>query len=843
MAKNLKLNVKNAQLAQALQLKKKVAPEPVEEIKEVTPKAEPVVEKQDPSSTPSSSAGAAAPKAIQPSSEAISSDIQQEEGEDQPKPKKAKATDQPTLVAQTTPSRQRPEGSIVGSQVSKETTDHRFSPSQNQVGYIRPGTDKLARQKQREEEKTLPPPTKKPPQTEEKAKPSKPAAPAPSTATDSDEFGDKKKKNAKFKEFKESKTLKKLQQTRSFDSRDRQGLRSGEDDEWRRKRGQKQKQADQIETIIRPTSLNVKLPISVKDLAALMKLKAAEVIQKLFMQGMVLTINDILDDETLVQLLGVEFGCNITIDRSEAERLKITDKTVNEEIKESDPSSLKPKSPVITFMGHVDHGKTSLIDAFRKSNLVAGEAGAITQHIGAFRCETPEGASITLLDTPGHQAFGAMRGRGANLTDIVVLVVAGDEGIKKQTEEAINLAKEAKVPIVVAINKCDKPGFNAEEIYRQLADRDLLPEVWGGMVPTVNCSAQTKVGLSDLLEIVLLQAEVLELKANPNFRARGAVIEAELQKGLGIAATLLVQNGTLHINDAVVIDHVYGRIKTMHDEKGKAIQKAGPSVPVKVTGLSDIPDAGSEFIVVKNDKEAKQLAKERTAHSKRQIVSRSPLVIEGMLDTQVKRQAKKVLNVIIKADVHGSLEAIETCLHGIESEKAEVHIIHADVGHISESDIQLAAASNATILGFHVYTEMHAEPLIKEKQVKLFTFDVIYHMVDKVKELMTELLDKIREEQYVGTARVQAVFKSSHLGLIAGCIVTDGIVKRAHYAKLFRNGEVIWEGNISSLKRVQEDVKEAAKGLECGILLSNFKNTEVGDEIKTYQVNYVKQSL
>lgn len=828
MAKNLKLNFKNAQLAQALNLKKK------DETKEdaakiLPPLKQPVAEEEK-------------LEAVEPSLEEL----------EQPKPKKSKATDQPTLLSQVLPRGSKKEGAAgdasletsgegASSLSPSEETIHRYKPSQNQVGYIRPGTDKLTRQKQREEELAAQVVEKKPPAatptSSTKRQEPAPAAPSEETADD------KKKKTSKFKELKENKTLKKLQQTRSFDSRDRQGLRSSSDDEWRRKKGHKQKQMRELETIIRPTELAVKLPISVKDLAIQMKLKAAELIQKLFMQGMIVTINDLLDDETLVQLLGVDFGCTIQIDTSEAERLKITDKTTAEEIKEANQAELKPRSPVITFMGHVDHGKTSLIDAFRKSNLVAGEAGAITQHIGAFRCETPEGGIITLLDTPGHAAFAAMRGRGANLTDIIVLVVAGDEGIKKQTEEAIQLAKESHVPIVVAINKCDKPGFNAEEIYRQLADRDLLPEVWGGQVPTVNCSAQTKQGLTDLLEIVLLQAEVLELKANPHFRARGMVIEAEMQKGLGITATLLVQNGTLHHNDAVVIGHVYGRIKTMHDEKGKSIEKAGPSTPIKVTGLSDLPEAGSEFVVIKNEKEARQLAKERTAHSKRQIIARTPLMIEGLLDNQVKRQAKKILNIVLKADVHGSLEAIESSLRDIDSDKAEVLIIHSDVGHISESDIQLAAASNAIILGFHVYTEMHAESLIKQKQVDIYTFDVIYHMVDKVKELMTALLDKIKEEHYVGTAKVQALFKSSQLGLIAGCIISDGIVKRAHHAKLFRKGEVIWEGNISSLKRTQEDVKEVSKGIECGILLSNFKNLEVDDEIKTYQITYVEQSL
>ena len=567
------------------------------------------------------------------------------------------------------------------------------------------------------------------------------------------------------------------------------------------------------EDIIRPKTLHVKLPITLKDLAQEMKRKAAELVAKLFMQGVVMTLNDFLDDETTVQLLGDEFGCGITIDTSEEERLQVTGKTVVEEISETAEKDLEQRSPIITFMGHVDHGKTSLIDAFRQSNLASGEAGAITQHIGAFRCKTPTGGTITLLDTPGHEAFSSMRERGATVTDIIILVVAGDEGIKQQTEEAIALAKEAGSPMIVAINKSDKPGFNAEDIYRQLADRDLLPEAWGGSIVTANVSAHTKEGLNELLELVLLQAEILELKGNPNFRARGIVIESQMQKGLGDAATLLIQNGTLKTGDSLVIENVWGRIKTIHDEKGKTIKSAGPSVPVKVTGISGLPDAGSEFIVVANEKEARKLSKERSDVSVRMKLKRSSKgALESLLQTQVEQQQKKILNIVLKTDVHGSIEAIENSLNTkIDSEKAEINILKNEVGAISESDIQFAAASNAVIIGFHVSVEKHAEPLLKELQVEVELFDVIYHLIDNVRDRLTALLDKVREETKVGSAKVQQTFKSSQLGIIAGCIVTDGSIKRTHYARLLRKGEQIFEGNFSSLKRVQDDVKESDK--------------------------------
>ena len=643
--------------------------------------------------------------------------------------------------------------------------------------------------------------------------------------------------------FKEVKVVKKPQVARSFDTRDRLGLRTNDDEAWKRRRASKFKVQQKEELIVRPTELKVPLPIMLKDLALEMKLKSSDLIAKLFKQGIIVKINDILDDEMLVQLIGEEFGCKISIDTSEKQRLRITEHTIKQEIDATESSQLITRAPIVAFMGHVDHGKTSLIDAIRKSNVVASESGAITQHIGAFRCITDLG-EVTILDTPGHEAFSAMRTRGANLTDIVVIVVAGDEGIKTQTDEAINQAKAANVPIIVAINKADKPGFKPEDVYRQLSERELLPEAWGGTTITVNCSATSKMGIKELLEMILLQAEVLELKANPKGRARGTVIESEIVRGLGATATLLVQNGSLKLGDALVIDYVYGKVKTMHDEHGKNLKVATPSYPVRVTGLSGLPSAGCEFIVVGSEKEARKLTEERLAGKNRELLSLpTSLGLEGLLQRNAERQERKVLNVIIKADVQGSVEAIKNSLGKIKSTKAELNIIFAEVGEISESDIQRANASGATILGFHTSIESHADSFIRELQIQVFQFDVIYHLIDKVKSLMTDLLDKIRVETQVGSATVQATFKSSQLGLIAGCIVTDGIIKRSYLAKLIRNKEVIWQGDISSLKRVQEDVKEVTKGHECGILLNHFKAVEVGDQIQSFEVTYIKQEL
>ncbi len=681
------------------------------------------------------------------------------------------------------------------------------------------------------------------------------AAPAPETAAEKAKQKARKEKEAaspevlsegakvaKFKEFKDVKPTPRKQEDRSFDARDRQGLRVSDEEgkQWRKKRPLKRHVQEDV--TIRPSQLKVRLPIAIKDLAVEMKLKSSQLVQKLFLQGVVATLNDLLEDETTVQLLGNEFGCEITIDTSEEERLRITDKTVKEEILGTDADLLTTRPPVVAFMGHVDHGKTSLIDAIRKSNRAAAEAGAITQHIGAFLCTTPVG-NISILDTPGHEAFSAMRARGADVTDIVVLVVAGDEGIRQQTLEAIQRALEAKVTIVVAINKSDKPNFNAENVYRQLADQNLLPESWGGQTITVNCSAVTGEGIPQLLEMLALQAEVLELKANQTARARGRVLESEMHKGMGAVATILVQNGTLKLGDALVFDEYFGRVKTMRDEFMRELQEAGPSTPVAITGLSGLPEAGQEFIVVKSEKEAREIAEDRrqglrlVSHAQKKKVSMESLLL------QASEMSKKVLTLIIRADVQGSLEALKTALEKITSSKAEINIISAGVGEITESDVQLAAASKGVILGFHTAVEGHAETFIKQLGIQVRLHDIIYHAVDDIKQLLLDLLDKIAQETDKGKALVIATFKSSHLGVIAGCQVTEGTITRNNQMRVMREGSMIWKGSIASLKRVKEDVREVTKGLECGILLNGFTDFREGDILEAFEVTYITQEL
>lgn len=654
--------------------------------------------------------------------------------------------------------------------------------------------------------------------------------------------GGKPGAGAKFKEFRDIKPAIKQQEHSRFDARDRQGLRVSEDEQrWRKRRVVKHRQMQEDATI-RPTTLNIRIPISIKDLASEMKLKASQLIAKLFLQGLVVTLNDLLEDDTTIQLLGNEFGCNINIDTTEEERIRVTGKTIKEEILACDASKMIIRPPVVAFMGHVDHGKTSLIDAIRKSNRAAGEAGAITQHIGAFRCSTPVG-DIAILDTPGHEAFSAMRARGADVTDIVVLVVAGDEGMRQQTIEAIQHAKAAKVSIVVAINKSDKPNFNAETVYRQLADQELLPEVWGGQTITVNCSAVTGEGIQQLLEMLALQAEVLELKADPTCRARGTVLESEMHKGKGSIATVLIQNGTLRIGDALVFDQLWGRVKTMHDEFNRELQEAGPSTPVEITGLSGLPEAGQEFIVVKNEKEAREIAEARMLGMRQiNLLQAKKLSMENLFQ-QASEVSKKILNVVLRADVQGSLEALKAALMKIQSQKAELNIIFAGVGEVSESDVQLAAASKAVIIGFHTQIESHAEALVKQQGIQVKLHSIIYHAIDDVKALMGALLDKIALETEKGKAEVKATFKSSHLGVIAGCIVTEGAIHRSYSVRLKRNKEIIWKGTIASLKRVKEDVREVAKGLECGIVLNNCPDVCEGDILEAYEVTYITQEL
>ena len=609
-------------------------------------------------------------------------------------------------------------------------------------------------------------------------------------------------------------------------------------DPWTKKRLQEEEEAKTI----RPSNIKIRLPISLKELASEMKIKASQIISKLFLQGMVLTLNSSLDDETTAQLIGEEFDVTVEIDQSEDKRLRITDLSVQEEIEKSPQDKLISRPPVVTFMGHVDHGKTSLIDFIRKSHVASGEAGAITQHIGAFSVTTDFG-SLTFLDTPGHEAFTAMRARGANVTDITILVIAGDEGIKQQTIEAIQHAKAADATILVAINKCDKSNFNAEDIYRQLSEQDLLPEAWGGTTITVNCSAKTGEGINTLLEMITLQAEILELKANPDVRARGRVLESEMHKGMGSVATLLVQNGTLKKGDALVFDLHWGRVKTMKSQDGSSLLTAGPSIPLEITGLSGLPEAGYEFIVVSTEKEARTIAEGRMQeHREKHMQKSKSLSLEGLLKN-VETQNKKTLNILLRADVQGSLEALKASIEKDHSEKISANIIFSGIGEISESDVELAAASNAIIIGFHTNVESHAESLIKQLGVRIELYDIIYHAIDALKEIMKGSLDQVAEEVNKGEAEIKTVFKASHLGKIAGCFINEGTITRNHLARIQRSDEIIWKGSIASIKRNKDDVKEIQKGFECGILLNNCPDIQEGDIIQSYEIIYHAQEL
>lgn len=800
MAKNLKLKIKNAQLSQALKKLKTAGKDTKPAAKKTASKATPKV-----ADTPASK------KEVPEKKVTIlrkAKDIREEEERKKKQLEEAKNAPEPTPVEE------KP------AEVAVETPPKESPPEPKAPSRLGPV-----------DRKPLKPKKEEPAKKTEKPKPTK-AAPPPATAP-------------KQPDRRDVKTPRKQQQFRPFDSRDRAGLRTDEDQQqWRRRRPQKfRRSRDNRPEPVRPTEIKIRLPITLKDLAHEMKLKSSQIVQKLFLEGLIITINDYIEDPTVIELIGHEFGVAITVDTSEEKRLKITDKTISEEIADCETEKLKPRAPVIAFMGHVDHGKTSLVDHIRKSNVAGGEAGAITQHIGAFRVHTSHG-ELAILDTPGHEAFSLMRMRGAAVTDLVILVVAGDEGIKPQTLEAIKHAKEAEVPMVVAINKCDKPEFNADNVYRQLADNNLLPESWGGEILTVNCSATTGEGVNNLLETTALQAEMLDLKANPKTRARGTVIESELHKGLGSVATILVQNGTLIKGDAVVFDQIWGRIKTMHDEHGKDIDKAGPSTPVRITGLSGVPSAGCEFVVVESEREARKLSEERASGRKHAALkAKSSDGFEALLERESELMEKKILPVIIRADVQGSVEALVNSLEKIKSKKIELNIVSADVGEISESDVELAAASGAIIIGFHTKVESHAENIIKKEKVVIRNHDIIYHVVDDMKEIMRSKLDKLRTEEYSGTALVRQTFKSSQLGVIAGCMVEDGVVEREQLARLFRGEELLWEGILTSLKRVKDDVKSVSKGHECGINIPKFNDIQADDEIKTYNVKYVDQDL
>jgi translation initiation factor IF-2 len=570
--------------------------------------------------------------------------------------------------------------------------------------------------------------------------------------------------------------------------------------------------------------------IVVSDLAKRMGVKAGEVIKKLMVLGVIATLNQTIDFET-ASVVASEFDY-------ETEKVSFEEGDVIR-LEKDDPAKLKRRPPVVTIMGHVDHGKTSLLDAIRKTNVIDGEAGGITQHIGAYNVTLKNG-QIAFLDTPGHEAFTAMRARGAEVTDLVVLVVAADDGVMPQTIEAINHAKAANVPIMVAVNKIDKPQADPDRVKRQLAEHGLNPEDWGGDTVSVSVSAKQKIGIEELLEMILLQAEVMELKANPDKLAVGHVIEAKLDPGRGPVATVLVQEGTLRAGDAVICGQHYGKVRAMTDDRGDRIDAAGPSMPVEIQGLSGVPMAGDDFMAVSDEKSARQVSFHRAQKQRvRALAQTSRLTLEKYYE-EMKTAPVKDLNLVIRADVQGSVEALTEAIYKIESPEVKVNIIHSATGAISESDIMLAKVSNCIVLGFNVRPNPNVRELASEQSVDIRFYDVIYNVVNDIKRAVVGLMEPTYEERVIGRAEVRETFNVSRVGTIAGCYVTDGKMERSQRVRLLRDDVVVYNGKTASLRRFKDDVKEVQTGYECGIGIENFNDIKVGDVIECYEVKEVK---
>jgi translation initiation factor IF-2 len=544
------------------------------------------------------------------------------------------------------------------------------------------------------------------------------------------------------------------------------------------------------------------------------------------------TINQEIDTDT-IELLGSEYGIEVEV------KLPRDEEAEDMLLEEDDPASLVPRPPVVTIMGHVDHGKTTLLDAIRETRVTATEAGGITQHIGAYQVEV-DGKKITFLDTPGHEAFTTMRARGAQVTDITVLVVAADDGVMPQTVEAINHAKAANVPIIVAVNKIDKPGANPDRVKQELTEYGLVAEDWGGDTIFVHISALKKQGIDELLEMILLVAEMAELKANPNARPRGTIIEAQLDKSRGPAATVLVQNGTLKVGDIIVAGTTYGRVRAMVNDRGRRVKEAPPSMPVEIIGLSDVPSAGDLFVVYDDERKARALAEKRLNKQKAQEIGAQTRITLDDLYKQIQEGQVKELNVIIKADVHGSVEALVGALTKIDVEGVRVRVIHQGVGAITESDIILATASNAIVIGFNVRPEPNAGKMAESEKVDVRLYRVIYNVIEELESAMKGLLDPEYKEVIIGRAEVRQTFKVSRVGTIAGCYVTEGKIERNRDVRLIRNGVVVYEGKLDTLKRFKDDVREVVSGFECGLTLERFHDIKEGDVIEVFAMEAVK---
>ena len=585
--------------------------------------------------------------------------------------------------------------------------------------------------------------------------------------------------------------------------------------------------------IFKLTEIRIPANITVKDLAAEMKITSGDVIKKLLSLGALVTINQEIDFD-MAYLVAAEFGITaVKKDIVNEEDLLFDESEDNEE-------ELISRAPVVCVMGHVDHGKTSLLDAIRSTNVIEGESGGITQHIGAYKVEV-NGRPITFLDTPGHEAFTSMRARGAQITDIVILVVAANDGIMPQTVEAINHAKAANVPIIVAVNKIDLEAANVEKIKQEMTEYELVPEEWGGSTIFVPISAKKRIGIEDLLEMVLLQADMLELKVNPNKQAKGTVIEAKLDKARGPVATMLIQRGKLDVGDTLVVGSSIGRIRAMRNDKGVNVMKAGPSTPVEIIGLTSVPNVGETFYEVKDEKMAKHLIDRRRRQEREKELNATSMVTLDNLFSQMEEGKLKQLNLIVKADVQGSVEAVKQSLEKLSNEEVKVKVIHSNVGGVTESDVTLAKVSNAIIIAFNVRPEPIAKAQAEKEEIQIKTYSVIYSAIEDVESAMKGMLDPVYQEVIIGNAEVRQVFKVSNVGTIAGCYVTDGKIARNSIVRVIRDHVVLHEGKLISLKRFKDDAKEVAHGYECGVQIEDYNDIQEGDIIEAHVMEEVKR--
>ncbi|MGD9125553.1 MAG: translation initiation factor IF-2, partial [Desulfarculaceae bacterium] len=802
---------------------------------EAEPAAAPEPEVEAPPQPEEMAAAEPAPEGGEPQSEEAEAQAQPVEPEPEPEPPAAveEAAPEPEPEPVAAEAAEAAEAPAEAPEPEKEVKAKKQAKTKAAAKPRRSKSDKPAKIISRPEEPQEPPPSRArkggapaPPAKGPKRGPTPPAA-EPAAIPPVDRGGEqrtrtRRKKGKKSTSIPDDDFLMRKSSSRRREILDKADLYEGRPMRGRRRGATAVKKSRKTE-ITTPKAIKRRVrvgeAITVGELAKRMGIKSAEMVGRLFQMGMMVTVNQSLDvdDATLV---ANEFGF-------EVEKTAFKEDLILEQVQDK-PEELAPRPPVVTIMGHVDHGKTSLLDAIRATDVVAGEAGGITQHIGAYNVHLKQGGQVVFVDTPGHEAFTHMRARGAQVTDVVVLVVAADDGIMEQTKEAVNHARAAEVPILVAINKTDKAGADPEKVRRQLSEMELVPEEWGGDTLVMDVSAKTGQGVDNLLEMLQLQAEILELKANPNKPARGAVLEARLDKGRGPVATILVQEGTLHTGDYVICGTKAGKIRAMFDNLGRRVDVVSPSEPVEIQGLSGVPEAGDDFAVVESDKQAKQVAEHRTLKKRdAELGAQTRLSLEGFLDQMKDGQAQE-LKLVVKADVQGSVEALVDALSKLGNEEVKVNVIQAATGAITETDVMLASASDAFIIGFNVRPTGKVSEVAESEGVEVRTYEVIYQVIDEVKAALTGLLAPTYEEEVIGRVEVRETFRVPKLGAIAGSYVTDGKVERNAQARLLRDGKIVATTRVISLRRFKDDVKEVAQGFECGIGLENYDDIKVG---------------